>query len=126
MRVITNYIHNHLRIIIWILFWILVGLNILDVTLTYYGVNVLKVFGEGNCYLKSYVESGNYTIPILFKISALSLAVFGWIIIDRKKYRNRRYTQKYIAFFMFLFVVIIYLITITKWIVEIMFYHLSK
>jgi hypothetical protein len=86
MQLVEYYSNNAEKINI-ILFWILVTMNILDISLTYYGVTILGRFGEGNPIFKQAIESGKYLFPILFK--TIPLILLGMLLLYVHKRINK-------------------------------------
>ena len=104
-----------------ILFWALIVLNLFDLLFTYYGVNTLRIFEEGNCYYKNSVEEGNYLPIILHKSVFLGLLGLG---IKYKKGRQH-HTYSSIITIALLIGTGIYLYTNLNWGINLLFYYLK-
>jgi hypothetical protein len=86
MQLLNKYRENAEKINL-LLFWILVTMNILDISLTYYGVTILGRWGEGNPLFKQAIESGKYFFPILFK--TIPLILLGMLLFYVHKRINK-------------------------------------
>ena len=104
-----------------ILFWALIVLNLFDLLFTYYGVNTLRIFEEGNCYYKNSVEEGNYLPIILHK--SVFIGFLGLGIWFRKGRQHWAYSG--IITIALVIGVGIYLYTNLNWAINILFYHLG-
>ena len=118
---INKFFYKSLEKINIILFIILIILNILDLIFTYWGITILRVFEEGNCYYKNSVEEGNYLPIILHKTFFLGLLGIG--VWYRKGRQHWSYSS--IITIAMLIGVGIYLYTNLNWSINILFYHLG-
>ena len=101
------------------LFLWLILLNLLDLGLTYYGVNVLQAFKEGNCKFKEDIEAGDYSGAIIHKAGLLTLIGIG--ILYKKGKQNPLFS--FLIFGFMLIGLSIYLIVTASWMWNIAQYH---
>lgn len=120
LKEIAKTYKNNIHIANKVLFAILIILNIADIGFTYYGIHVLGVFGEGNKCYKDSVEAGNFIPIIIHKLIAIILL---YLMIRYSVKKEKKVPKmKWITFVALEFLVLVYLITIVKWIYEILWY----